>query len=150
MARIRSIKPSIWIDERFIGLSREARLLCIGMISHADDEGRLLATAVRLAGDIFPADDLKPAQVLKWRTEIQQAGLIEVYEVSVGCSTHCFRGGASISGSPSRSPAHCPARTGARLARATRQRSIPHRSVERFRARAHPSRAEAPTSRRQE
>lgn len=81
MARIRSLKPSIWTDERFIRLSRDARLLCIGMISHADDEGRLLATAVRLAGDIFPADDLRPGVVRDWRTEIEATGLIEVYAV---------------------------------------------------------------------
>ncbi len=81
MARIRSIKPTIWTDERFIGLSRDARLLCIGMISHADDQGRLLATATKLAGDIFPVDDLKPSVVLSWRREIEESGLVTVYKV---------------------------------------------------------------------
>lgn len=81
MARIRTVKPSIWTDERFIRLSRDARLLCIGMISHADDEGRLLATATRLAGDIFPADDLKPAQVLRWRAEVERTGMVRIYTV---------------------------------------------------------------------
>lgn len=89
MARIRSLKPSFWTDERVIGLSRDARLLCIGMISHADDAGRLLATPVRLAGDIFPADDLSTKQVLRWRDEIEQTGLIKVYKVR-GVEYACF------------------------------------------------------------
>jgi hypothetical protein len=81
MARIRSIKPSIWSDQRFISLSRDARLLCLGMITTADDEGRFLATAAKLAGDIFPADNLKPAQVIRWRDEIVTTGLINLYTV---------------------------------------------------------------------
>ena len=82
MARIRSIKPSIWSDERFITLSRDARLLCIGMISHADDEGRLLATVTKLAGDVFPADNLTSRQVLRWRSEIAATGLVNVYAIN--------------------------------------------------------------------
>ncbi len=81
MARIRSIKPTIWTDQRFISLSRDARLLCIGMISHADDEGRLVASAAKLAGDVFPADNLRPAQITAWRDEIAATGLVEVYTV---------------------------------------------------------------------
>lgn len=81
MARIRSIKPSIWHDEKFISLSRNARLLTLGMISHADDEGRLLATPAKLAGDVFPADNLSSATVGKWRDEVAATGLIIVYAV---------------------------------------------------------------------
>jgi len=80
MARIRSIKPTIWTDARFISLSREARLLCIGMISFADDEGRLLASAAKLNGEVFPADDLKSAIVLRWRDEVARSGIISVYK----------------------------------------------------------------------
>ncbi len=82
MARIRSIKPSIWTDEKFISLSRDARLLVLGMISHADDEGRLFASIAKLAGDIFPADDLKPGLVRQWRDEIATTGLAVVYQVN--------------------------------------------------------------------
>ena len=82
MARIRSIKPSIWTDEKFISLSRDARILVLGMISHADDEGRLFASIAKLAGDIFPADDLKPALVRQWRDEISATGIAVIYQVN--------------------------------------------------------------------
>ena len=82
MARIRSIKPSIWTDGRFISLSRDVRLFVIGMISHADDEGRLFASVAKLAGDVFPADELKPAVVRQWRDEIAATGMIVVYQVN--------------------------------------------------------------------
>lgn len=81
MARIRSIKPSIWTDQRFIRLSRDERLLCLGMISHADDEGRLFASPTKLAGDVFPADEIKPALIRSWRDAIATVGLIDVYTV---------------------------------------------------------------------
>jgi len=81
MARIRSLKPSIWTDEKFIALSMGARLLVIGMISHADDEGRLFASTAKLAGDIFPADDLKPAAIRTWRDEAHGIGFLVVYQV---------------------------------------------------------------------
>lgn len=81
MARIRSIKPSIWTDERFVQLSPTARLLVLGMISHADDDGRLLASPQRLGGIVFPTDDFTPARIKAWRDEIADVGLIKVYMV---------------------------------------------------------------------
>ncbi len=84
MARIRSIKPSIWTDERFIELSRDARLLFIGMVSHSDDAGRIVASGAALIGAVFPHDDLTPKQVEKWRDEIGKTGLILIYEAGRG------------------------------------------------------------------
>ena len=40
MARIRTVKPDIWTDEKFVELSPLARLLFIGLWNFADDEGR--------------------------------------------------------------------------------------------------------------
>lgn len=79
MARIRSVKPSIWSDERFIELSRDARLLFLGMISNADDAGRLVASGVALIGAVFPHDKVTITQVEKWRDEIATTGLAVVY-----------------------------------------------------------------------
>lgn len=85
MPRIRSLKPSIWSDERFIDLKRDARLLCIGMISHADDDGRLVASGPALIGAIFPHDtDITVRQVERWRDQIADTGLIDVYAVGRG------------------------------------------------------------------
>lgn len=88
MARIRSIKPSIWTDERFIDLGRDARLLFLGMISHADDAGRLVASGAALIGAIFPHDEITPRQVEKWRDEIAAAGLITIYRAGRGTYSH--------------------------------------------------------------
>lgn len=84
MARIRTVKPSIWGDGRFKRLSRDARLLALGIISTADDAGRFIAAPVALSGTIFPHDNLKPVLVQKWRDEIAAVGMITLYSVE-GC-----------------------------------------------------------------
>lgn len=82
MARIRTVKPSIWGDARFAGLSRDARLLVIGLISSADDEGRFIASANAIAGYIYPHDDIPPATIRRWRAEIATTGMIVLYQVA--------------------------------------------------------------------
>lgn len=84
MARIRSLKPSIWTDERFIDLSRDARLLFLGIISHADDDGRLVGSGPALIGAIFPHDDISVRAVEKWRDELLAVGLVQVYTAGRG------------------------------------------------------------------
>jgi hypothetical protein len=81
VARIRSIKPSIWGDERFAGLSRDGRLLALGLISNADDAGRFIASPTAIAGAVFPHDELSPNTIRKWRDEIARSGLIRIYKV---------------------------------------------------------------------
>jgi hypothetical protein len=53
-------------------MRHEERLLFLGMITIADDEGRLLATPSRLLGAIFPhgAQTVTAEQVKVWRDEI--------------------------------------------------------------------------------
>lgn len=72
MARIRTIKPSLWSDDSFADLSRDARLLVIGLISMADDSGRFVASAAAVAGYVYPHDELAPATVKKWLSEIEK------------------------------------------------------------------------------
>jgi hypothetical protein len=80
MARIRTIKPTIWGDEKVARLSRDARLLYIGLISMADDDGRFLASMTAISGYVFPNDDLPPTKVARWFAEIVRAGLVVAYE----------------------------------------------------------------------
>lgn len=82
MARIRSIKPSFWADEKVADLSRDARLLMIGLISFADDEGRFLASTAAIAGFAFPHDDLPAARVRKWLGELEAVGIVLLYCVN--------------------------------------------------------------------
>lgn len=83
MARIRTIKPSIWSDDTFADLSRDARLLAIGLISMADDQGRFVASVAAVSGYVFPHDDLPPAAVKRWLAEIEKkaANMVTFYAV---------------------------------------------------------------------
>ena len=53
MARRRMIDPEFWIDSRNKKLNYQERLFVIGMINHADDEGRLLADPALLRSKIL-------------------------------------------------------------------------------------------------
>lgn len=84
MARIRTIKPSFWADPHVAQLRRDARLLLVGLISFADDEGRFLASTSAISGYVFPHDNLSPKIVKQWRDEIESSGVMNVYSVN-GC-----------------------------------------------------------------
>lgn len=56
MARIRSIKPEFWSDERMARVSRDARLLFLGLINFADEEGRLRGSPLLIRANVFPYD----------------------------------------------------------------------------------------------
>lgn len=81
MPRQRMIQPEIWTDEGFLSLSISARLMFIGMISGADDEGRGLATDRCLKARIFPADDVTLEQVRNYRDEVSAAVNVKLYDV---------------------------------------------------------------------
>src|SRR6187455_2984256 len=57
MARKRMLDPNIWEDENFGALTISARLLFIGMISHADDEGIGIGSAKVLKRAVFGFDE---------------------------------------------------------------------------------------------
>jgi hypothetical protein len=77
--RIRTLKPEIWEDEAVGSLGPWERLLYIGLITMADDEGRLRALPSAFAGRVFPYDDLAPAKILKLLGVIHDSGLICLY-----------------------------------------------------------------------
>ena len=57
MARIRTIKPEFWSDEKLGPLDPLTRLVFLGLISQADDTGRLIDSVKLLDGLIFPYSD---------------------------------------------------------------------------------------------
>ena len=65
MPRRRMIDPNIWKDPHFAKLTDAEKVLFIGSISNADDEGRIIATPEALKADIFPYDHKKTASVVK-------------------------------------------------------------------------------------
>ena len=86
MARKRMIDPDIWASEQFASLTRDARLLFIGMFSNADDYGRLKVTPKWLKMNIFPGDMIEDNDIVSWRGELEQAkdesgvALVSLYE----------------------------------------------------------------------
>lgn len=82
MARRRMIDPNFWQSEDISRLSPFARLLFIGMISNADDEGRGRANINYLKSTIFPYDDIRVAEVDKALSEISHNTSVVVYEVA--------------------------------------------------------------------
>jgi len=57
MARIRTIKPEFWTDEKLAPLRPVDRLVFIGLISQADDAGRLVDNVKLIDGLLFPDTD---------------------------------------------------------------------------------------------
>lgn len=82
MARIRTIKPEFWGHTKVARVSRDARLLFLGLLNEADDDGKLLGSTKRLAGVVFPYDDdVTPKRITKWLDELESVCLILRYEV---------------------------------------------------------------------
>lgn len=79
--RIRSLKPEFFRDEKVQRLPRDARLLLIGLITHADDEGRLDGEPVAIRSLVFPHDDLPTRTIVRHLTAIEEKGLIYRYVV---------------------------------------------------------------------
>lgn len=81
----RPLKTSFWDDEKVCRLSRDARLTLAGLITKmADDEGRFIATPVAVGGALFPQDELPPARIKRWLSEIEALGMVRIYKVGGG------------------------------------------------------------------
>lgn len=78
MARIRSIKPDFWTDEKAVELSAFARLLFIGLWNFADDEGRMVYSQKKIKMQIFPSDSIDISELFG---EIRREKMIDIYVV---------------------------------------------------------------------
>ena len=79
--RIRSIKPEFWESESLGRVSREARLLFIGLFSCCDDVGRARASSRLLASRLYPYDDDAFKKLPGWISELEKQGCIRLYQV---------------------------------------------------------------------
>jgi hypothetical protein len=82
MARKRMLDPGIWTNVQVAGLSVLQRLLYIGLISNADDEGRLNGNPTYLKGIIFPHDNITTQTILDAVKRIAKQSLIVHYRVN--------------------------------------------------------------------
>lgn len=79
MARIRTIKPDFWTDEKLTECSVSARLFFIGTWNFADDNGNLQRSAKKLKMQIFPADPVDCEPLIQ---ELIGQGMLSEYSVS--------------------------------------------------------------------
>ena len=79
--RIRSIKPEFWQSESLSRVSREARLLFIGLFSACDDSGKTRAASRFLASLLFPYDEDAPKAIEGWLAELEHEACIRRYVV---------------------------------------------------------------------
>ncbi len=79
MARIRTIKPEFWTDERVGEVSPNARLLFIGTWNFADDHGGIDRSAKQLKAQVFPYDPIDCEPLVQ---ELLGVGLLVEYEAN--------------------------------------------------------------------
>lgn len=78
MARIRTIKPEFWTDEKVGDVSVSARLLLIASLNFADDYGGLNRSSKQLKAQAFPYDNVDCESLVQ---ELLRVGLFVEYEV---------------------------------------------------------------------
>lgn len=76
------VHRTVWASGQVAKLSRDARLLYVGLITLGDDDGRLKGSAALVRSQIFPYDDdTKVADVERWLKEIEAQKLVVRYEI---------------------------------------------------------------------
>ena|GEM_PF-1767773 len=84
MARIRTIKPGFWTDEKLAEVPRTTRLTFAGLFSTcADDLGRFKANPRVVRGMVYPLDDTVTAAEIQAELEqLVKIGVVELYTVN--------------------------------------------------------------------
>jgi hypothetical protein len=81
MPRIRTIKPQFWLDENLGTISRDARLLYIGLWNLADDTGIFQWRPMQIKAQIFPYDtDITSDDISRWLENLTDTGDVEQFE----------------------------------------------------------------------
>lgn len=82
MPRIRTLKPELWQSPQVMRLHHSARLLFIGLITQADDQGRGSADPLKIRATIYPCDDVTHGDIECWLDLLAEVGLAEFYETA--------------------------------------------------------------------
>lgn len=78
----RMIDPAIWQSESMAGLTRDQRLLFIGLFSNADDQGRMRGNPNLIRSQVFPFDeDITTDDIRRDLQAIAKQDCIIIYEV---------------------------------------------------------------------
>lgn len=81
MARIRTVKPELWNEEPFMGLSRDARLLLIGLKNFCDDQGVHPLALKTIKANVFCCDDdVTSTTVQRLVDELLSSGYVGAFQ----------------------------------------------------------------------
>lgn len=81
MARIRTVKPEFWDDEKMARLSLQSNLLFIGMWNFCDDTGVIRSGVSWIKSKVFPhREDLRVQDVTIWIQELENARLVVPFQ----------------------------------------------------------------------
>lgn len=78
----RMIDPAFWRSESMAQLTESQRLLFIGIISNADDQGRMKAHAALIRSDVYPYDDKPLKEIEADLEQISEVGSVTLYNVN--------------------------------------------------------------------
>ena len=81
MARRRLIDPRVWQSGHFKRLNMRQRLLWLGIITLADDEGKLRGEPAVIKADIFPFDSVNLKTVESDLSVLGNEGVLHSYQV---------------------------------------------------------------------
>jgi hypothetical protein len=86
MARMRSLKPEFWADEELAcQLTRDERMLYLGLWNLADEHSRLRGDPRYIKGQLFPYDDdITPDGIEKMLGNLGALGKVHAYRVGAG------------------------------------------------------------------
>ena len=76
----RIVDRSFWTDEKLGECSMQERLLFMGLISNADDEGYGRANPKLLKSLIFPYDDLRASDLEKWLSHLGGLHIVVLFQ----------------------------------------------------------------------
>jgi len=80
VARIRSIHPGLWTDEAFLSIDDAARLLYIGLLNEADDNGAFEWKPLTIKVRLRPATSETPAEIATIMEKLCAANMIRRYD----------------------------------------------------------------------
>jgi len=83
MSKRRMLDIAIWSNDNFMELPAYGRLLQIGLINFADDQGRCKGSPVYLRSQIFPGDTdhINNEEIRRWLNVMAANGTILIYQV---------------------------------------------------------------------
>jgi hypothetical protein len=89
MARIRTVKPTFWTDDKVTSVCRDARLMFIGIWNFAGDDGLIEDKPRQIKLLIFPGDDdLSVDDIARLIGYLVEVGLMDRYVTPDGETTY--------------------------------------------------------------